>query len=90
MDQRLALAGTSGTFTSTARRRSALVDWPRAHLLRAFLERLRRRSGTVRIRSRPQFYAEAYARRGGMRAGFEVFRAFEQDAKDFARFARGG
>jgi len=32
-------------------------------------------------------YAKAYARPGGMRAGFEYFRAFEQDAKDFARFA---
>ena len=35
-----------------------------------------------------QFYAAAYARPGGMRAGFEVFRAFEQDAKDFAQFAK--
>ena len=34
-----------------------------------------------------QFYAEAYAQPGAMRAGFEVFRAFEQDAKDFAAFA---
>ena len=34
-----------------------------------------------------QFYAAAYAQPGGMRAGFEVFRAFEQDAKDFAGFA---
>jgi pimeloyl-ACP methyl ester carboxylesterase len=34
-----------------------------------------------------QFYAAAYARPGGMRAGFEVFKAFEQDAKDFAEFA---
>jgi pimeloyl-ACP methyl ester carboxylesterase len=32
------------------------------------------------------FYAAAYAQPGGMRAGFEVFRAFEQDAKDFAQF----
>ena len=31
-----------------------------------------------------QFYAAAYAQPGAMRAGFEVFRAFEQDAKDFA------
>ena len=30
------------------------------------------------------FYAKAYAQPGAMRAGFEVFRAFEQDAKDFA------
>ena len=34
-----------------------------------------------------RFYAAAYAQPGGMRAGFEVFRAFEQDAKDFAQFA---
>ncbi len=30
------------------------------------------------------FYAQAYAQPGGMRAGFEYFRNFEQDAKDFA------
>jgi pimeloyl-ACP methyl ester carboxylesterase len=35
-----------------------------------------------------RIYAAAYARPGGMRAGFEYFRAFEQDAKDFARFAQ--
>lgn len=35
-----------------------------------------------------QLYAAAYAQPGGMRAGFEVFRAFEQDAADFAGFAR--
>ena len=34
-----------------------------------------------------QLYAAAYARDGGMRAGFEFFRAFEQDARDFAAFA---
>ena len=34
------------------------------------------------------FYAKAYAQPGAMRAGFEVFRAFEQDAKDFAGFAK--
>jgi pimeloyl-ACP methyl ester carboxylesterase len=34
-----------------------------------------------------QFYAKQYAQPGGMRAGFEVFRAFEQDGKDFAGFA---
>jgi pimeloyl-ACP methyl ester carboxylesterase len=34
-----------------------------------------------------QLYTAAYARPGGMRAGFEAFRAFEQDAEDFARFA---
>lgn len=34
-----------------------------------------------------QFYARSYAQLGAMRAGFEVFRNFEQDAKDFAQFA---
>ena len=34
-----------------------------------------------------RFYAKAYARPGGMRSGFEYFRAFEQDAQDFAGFA---
>jgi pimeloyl-ACP methyl ester carboxylesterase len=34
-----------------------------------------------------RLYAAAYAQPGAMRAGFEVFRAFEQDAKDFAQFA---
>lgn len=33
------------------------------------------------------FYARAYAQPGAMQAGFEVFKAFEQDAKDFAQFA---
>ena len=35
-----------------------------------------------------RFYAAAYAQPGAMRAGFEVFRNFEQDAKDFAKFAK--
>jgi pimeloyl-ACP methyl ester carboxylesterase len=35
-----------------------------------------------------RFYAKEYARPGGMRAGFEYFRAFEQDAEDFARLAQ--
>jgi pimeloyl-ACP methyl ester carboxylesterase len=35
-----------------------------------------------------RFYAAAYAQPGAMRAGFEVFRAFEKDAKDFAEFAQ--
>jgi pimeloyl-ACP methyl ester carboxylesterase len=34
-----------------------------------------------------QFYAAKYAQPGAMKAGFEVFRAFEQDGKDFAGFA---
>jgi pimeloyl-ACP methyl ester carboxylesterase len=35
-----------------------------------------------------RLYAAAYAQPGAMQAGFEVFRAFEQDAKDFAGFAK--
>jgi len=35
-----------------------------------------------------RLYAKAYARPGGMRAGFEYFRAFEKDAEDFALFAK--
>jgi pimeloyl-ACP methyl ester carboxylesterase len=35
-----------------------------------------------------RFYARAYAQPGAMRAGFEVFRNFEQDARDFADFAQ--
>jgi pimeloyl-ACP methyl ester carboxylesterase len=34
------------------------------------------------------FYAEAYAAPDGMRASFEVFHAFPEDAEDFARFAQ--
>jgi pimeloyl-ACP methyl ester carboxylesterase len=35
-----------------------------------------------------RFYAAAYARPGRMRAGFEYFHAFPQDALDFAGFAK--
>jgi len=35
-----------------------------------------------------EFYASAYARPGHMAAGMEVFRAFPNDAEDFAGFAR--
>ena len=35
-----------------------------------------------------RFYTKEYARKGGMQAGFEVFRAFPQDAKDFAEFSK--
>jgi len=35
-----------------------------------------------------RIYAKAYARPGGMRAGFEYFRTFEKDADDFARLAK--
>jgi pimeloyl-ACP methyl ester carboxylesterase len=45
-----------------------------------------------RARSVPEadrrLYAAAYAEPGGMRAGFEIFRAFEQDAADFAKLAQ--
>jgi hypothetical protein len=34
-----------------------------------------------------QFYAAAYARDDGMRAGFEYFKNFEQDEKDFAELS---
>jgi pimeloyl-ACP methyl ester carboxylesterase len=34
-----------------------------------------------------KIYAASYARADGMRAGFEYFKAFEQDAKDFAAFS---
>jgi pimeloyl-ACP methyl ester carboxylesterase len=34
-----------------------------------------------------RIYAQAYAQPGAMRAGFEVFKAFEQDSKDFAKFS---
>ncbi len=35
-----------------------------------------------------RFYAKAYHQPGAMRAGFEVFKAFEQDGKDFSDFAK--
>lgn len=35
-----------------------------------------------------EFYTKAYAQPGAMRAGFEVFHAFSQDADDFAKFAQ--
>jgi pimeloyl-ACP methyl ester carboxylesterase len=35
-----------------------------------------------------QLYAAAYAQPGAMKAGFEIFRNFEQDGKDFAEFAK--
>jgi pimeloyl-ACP methyl ester carboxylesterase len=35
-----------------------------------------------------QFYAKEYAKPGHMKAGMEYFRNFEQDAKDFAAFAK--
>lgn len=35
-----------------------------------------------------KFYTDEYAQPGHMKAGFEVFRAFEQDAKEFAAYAK--
>ncbi len=35
-----------------------------------------------------EFYAKAYAKGDHMKAGFEVFRAFEQDAKDFETLSK--
>ena len=35
-----------------------------------------------------RFYTKAFAQPGAMKAGFEVFRAFDQDAKDNAEFAK--
>jgi pimeloyl-ACP methyl ester carboxylesterase len=35
-----------------------------------------------------KIYAAAYAQPGGMRAGFEYFKAFEQDAADFQQLAK--
>ena len=35
-----------------------------------------------------RFYARAYAQPGAMPAGFAVFKAFEQDAKDFTEFSQ--
>ena len=35
-----------------------------------------------------RFYARSYAQPGGMRAGFEYFKAFPQDATDFEQFAK--
>ncbi|MGH9840731.1 MAG: alpha/beta fold hydrolase [Blastocatellia bacterium] len=35
-----------------------------------------------------RIYAKAYAQPGGMRAGFEYFKAFAQDASDFEQFSK--
>ena len=59
---------------------------------RIYLEHFWNDFAADRTRSVPEadrrFYAEAYAQPGAMPAGFEVFRAFERDAPDFAEFAR--
>src|SRR5207245_10414842 len=78
---------TSGIFTSTARPRSSW--WRAANKL--FFEHFWNDFAADPKHSVPevdrQFYARSYAQPGAMRAGFEVFRNFEQDAKDFAQFA---
>jgi pimeloyl-ACP methyl ester carboxylesterase len=59
---------------------------------RIYLEHFWNDFAADRTRSVPeadrQLYAAAYAQPGHMRAGFEYFRAFEQDAQDFAQFAK--
>jgi pimeloyl-ACP methyl ester carboxylesterase len=45
------------------------------------------RTKSVSERDR-RIYARAYAKPGAMAAGFEVFRAFEQDAKEFQELAK--
>jgi pimeloyl-ACP methyl ester carboxylesterase len=35
-----------------------------------------------------RIYAKAYAQPGGMRSGFEYFKAFSQDASDFEQFSK--
>ena len=59
---------------------------------RIYLEHFWNDFAADRTRSVPEadrrFYAEAYAQPGAMPAGFEVFRAFERDAPDFAELAR--
>lgn len=58
---------------------------------RIYLEHFWNDFAADRTKSVPErdrrFYAAAYAQKGAMAAGFEVFRAFERDAADFAKFA---
>jgi pimeloyl-ACP methyl ester carboxylesterase len=58
---------------------------------RAYLEHFWNDFAADRTKSVPEpdrrRYAAAYARDDGMRAGFDIFQAFEQDAKDFAGFS---
>jgi pimeloyl-ACP methyl ester carboxylesterase len=59
---------------------------------RMYLEHFWNDFAADRTRSVPEddrrLYAAAYAQPGAMPAGFEVFRAFEQDAADFKTFAQ--
>ena len=67
------------------KRHSALVHGRERIYLEHFWNDFARQSGSLGARARsPEFMREAYARPGGMRAGFEYFRAFEKDAEDFA------
>jgi pimeloyl-ACP methyl ester carboxylesterase len=58
---------------------------------RIYLEHFWNDFAADRTKSVPEadrvFYADAYAAPDGMRASFEVFHSFPQDAEDFARFA---
>jgi len=58
---------------------------------RIYLEHFWNDFAADRTKSVPErdrrIYAAAYAQKGAMAAGFEVFRAFERDAADFAKFA---
>ena len=58
---------------------------------RIYLEHFWNDFAADRTKSVPEadrrIYAAAYARADGMRAGFEVFKNFEQDAKDFGAFS---
>lgn len=59
---------------------------------RTYLEHFWNDFAADRTRSVPEadrvFYANEYARPGGMRAGFEYFKAFAQDATDFQELAK--
>lgn len=59
---------------------------------RIYLEHFWNDFAADRKRSVPEadrrFYARAYAQPGAIPAGFAVFKAFEQDAKDFGDFSR--
>ena len=61
-----------------------LVDGPRAHLFRAFLERLRRRPQQSVSEADRRFYTRAYAQPGAMRAGFEIFPCIRAGRQGFA------
>src|SRR5712671_5534317 len=59
---------------------------------RIYLEHFWNDFATYRHHSVPEtdraFYAKEYAKPDHMRAGFEYFKAFEQDAKDFTEFSK--